>query len=84
MRTWINAPNQSFGVDICTDSGQNVLLSENLSSTGYAQVSEWTNITIPFRATQPLADFEVRAVCFPGKIDIYLDYLDVGQINPDG
>jgi uncharacterized membrane protein len=81
MRMKVNGTDELFGVDVCTDTGQNVILSENFSSTDFVQQAQWTNLTIQFHNTQPLADFEVRAVCFSGKANIYLDYVDVDQIS---
>lgn len=82
MRVRTNGTGESLGVDICTDSGQNILMSRNFSSTEFAQEPEWTNLTILFSAPQPLSDFEVRAICFSGRVDIYLDYVDIHQISP--
>jgi uncharacterized membrane protein len=82
LRARINRTDVTFGVDVCADSGQKILLSKNFSATDFAKDQEWTNLTIPFHAAQPLADFEVKTVLFPEKADIYLDYVDVKQINP--
>ena len=87
LRVKINGTDELFGVDICTDTGQNVLLSKNFTLTEAralftANQTEWENLTISFSTSQPLADFEVRTVCFSGKADIYLDYVDVSQISP--
>jgi uncharacterized membrane protein len=82
MKVRINITDVTFGVDVCADSGQKILLSKNFSSTDFAKDQEWTNLTILFYTAQPLADFEVKTVLFPEKADIYLDYVDVKQINP--
>jgi uncharacterized membrane protein len=82
MRVKISGTGELFGVNICTDSGQNILLSKNFSAAEFAQEPEWTNVTITFHTSAALADFEVRAVCFPGTADMYLDYVTVDQINP--
>ena len=82
MRIRINGTGELFGIDICTDSGQKVLLSKNFSSTEFAQQQDWMNLTIPFHTDEPLDDFELRAVCFPRTADMYLDYFSVDQINP--
>lgn len=82
IRVRINGTGELFGVDVCADSGQNVLLSKNFSSMEFVQEPEWTNLTIQFDTAQPLADFEVRTVLFPERADIYLDYVDLRQINP--
>jgi uncharacterized membrane protein len=82
LKLRINGTGELFGIDACTDNGQNVLLSENFSSTEFPQQSDWTNVTIPFDTTQPLADFELRAVCFPGTANMYVDYLTLDQTNP--
>jgi uncharacterized membrane protein len=81
MRVKINGTGELFGVNICTDSGQNILLSKNFSSTEFVQQPDWMTLTIPFYTNQPLADFEVRLVCFPGTVDMYLDYINIYQIN---
>jgi len=82
MRVKISGTGELFGVNICTDSGQNILLSKNFSSTEFTQEPEWTNVTIQFHTSAALADFEVRAVCFPGMASMYLDYVNINQINP--
>jgi hypothetical protein len=82
MRVKITGTGELFGVNICTDSGQNILLSKNFSSTEFTQEPEWTNVTIQFHTSAALADFEVRAVCFPGMTSMYLDYVNIKQINP--
>lgn len=82
MRTKINGTGELFGITICTDSGQKVLLSKNFSSMEFAQQQDWMNLTIPFHTDEPLSDFELRAVCFTGTADMYLDYFSVDQINP--
>jgi hypothetical protein len=82
MRVKISGTGELFGVNVCTDSGQNILLSKNFSATEFAPEPEWTNVTITFHTSAALADFEVRAVCFPGTADMYLDYVTVDQINP--
>jgi len=83
MRIKISGTGELFGINICTESGQNILLSKNFSAAEFAQAPEWTNVTIPFYTNAPLADFEVRAICFPGTASMYLDYLTVDQINPN-
>jgi len=82
LRVKISGNGELFGINICTDGGQNILLSKNFSSAEFAQELEWTNVTIPFHTRAALADFEVRAVCFPGTANMYLDYVTVDQINP--
>lgn len=82
LKIKINGTGELFRVDICTDNGQKVLLSENFSSTEFAQQQDWTNFTIVFHADEPLSDFGLRVVCFPGTVDMYLDYLRLDQINP--
>jgi hypothetical protein len=81
MRVKISGTGELFAVNICTDGGQNILLSKNFSAAEFAQEPEWTNVTIPFHTSAALADFEVRAVCFPGTANMYLDYVTVDQIN---
>ena len=82
MRIRINGTGELFGISICTDGGQSVLLSKNFSSTEFAQKQDWMNVTISFHADEPLDDFELRAVCFPGTANMYLDYFTVDQIDP--
>ena len=82
MRLRINGTDQSFGVDVCADKGQSILLSKNFSSTDFAEDREWMNLTISFHTAQPIADFEVKTTLFPENADIYLDYVEVNQINP--
>jgi uncharacterized membrane protein len=82
MRIKISGTGELFGINVCTNGGQNILLSKNFSASKFAQEPEWTNVTIPFQSSAALADFEVRAVCFPGTVDMYLDYISVNQINP--
>ncbi len=82
MRVKINGPDESFGVDVCADNGQSILLSKNFSSTDFAGDREWMNLAISFHNAQPIADFEVKTILFPEKADIYLDYVEVNQVNP--
>jgi uncharacterized membrane protein len=82
MKAGINRTDGVFRVDICADGGQNILQSKNFSLTDFGKDQQWTNLAISFRTAQPLADFEIRTILLPGNADIYLDYVEVRQIEP--
>jgi uncharacterized membrane protein len=82
MKAGINGTDGAFRVDMCSDRGQNTLISKNFSSTDFAKDQQWTNLTVSFHTVQPIPDFEVRTILLPGNADIYLDYFEVRQIEP--
>jgi uncharacterized membrane protein len=82
VKAGINRTDEVFRVDMCVNGGRDILLSKNFSSTDFVKDQQWTNLTISFRTAQPVADFEVRTILFPGNADIYLDYVEFRQINP--
>ena len=69
-----------FKMDFCTDGWQRILASEKFS-TSKLEESEWTTQTFSLSITQPIADFEFRAICISSEVAILFDYVKVTQIG---
>jgi uncharacterized membrane protein len=82
LRLRVNGTGQLFSVDICSNLGQNILMSKTFFGYEIKNETVWFDQPFYVALDKPLVDFEVRAVNVSGKADIYLDYIDVKQINP--
>jgi hypothetical protein len=82
LRLRINGTGELFTANICSNNGQSILASKTFSANSYAGAVNWSNHTFTLVLDKPLLDFEVRAVNLYGEADIYLDYIDVKQIEP--
>jgi hypothetical protein len=69
-----------FRMDFCTDGWQEILFSENFSSSKLEE-SEWTTQAFSFSIHQPLTDFEFRAICVSSEVVLYFDYVNITQIG---
>ena len=69
-----------FKLDFCTDDWQRSLVSEKFYSSKLEE-SEWTTQTFSLSITQPIADFEFRAICVSSKAAIFFDYVRVTQLG---
>lgn len=70
-----------FTVEVCSDNGQNILRSKTYFDGDFTGKGTWMNQTFSLDFDKPLIDFEVRAINVSNHVDIYLDYIDVKQID---
>ena len=82
LRLNVNGTGEIFTVQICTDNGSNILRSKTFSADNLERKGNWTDQTFQLDLEKPLVDFEVRGVNISPNADIYLDYIDVKQVNP--
>jgi uncharacterized membrane protein len=81
LRLKINGTGEMFTTNICSNNGQNVLASETFSAGSYTRVSVWSNYTFTLILDKPLVDFEIRTINLSDQADVFLDYIDVRQID---
>jgi hypothetical protein len=82
LRLKINGTGEIFSVDICSNHGQNILVSKTFFAGNLTEKAIWMYHTFHLNLDKPLIDFEVRAINVSSQADIFLDYIDVKQINP--
>jgi uncharacterized membrane protein len=82
LRLNINGTGQIFKVEICKDHGSTILESKTFSADDLVDKGNWTDQTFQLDLQKPLVDFEVRGMNISPDADIYLDYIDVKQVNP--
>jgi hypothetical protein len=81
LRLKINGTGEMFTTNICSNNGQTVLASETFSAGSYTRVSVWSNHTFTLILDKPLVDFEIRTINLSDQADVFLDYIDVRQID---
>lgn len=69
-----------FSLEICSDDGQNILNSKTFNGD-FAVKDEWVNQTFSLILDKPLIDLEVRAVNVSNHVTLYLDYIEVKQVD---
>ncbi len=70
-----------FTLELCSSGGQDILISKTFLDSDFSSSPIWENRTINISLNRPIVDFEVRASNISGHADIYLDFIDVKQIN---
>jgi len=73
--------NEMFTVEICSNSGQNILASRTFQNDNLKNNTTWRSETVNFTVTRPLSDFEVRAVNVSEQVGILLDYIEIEQVD---
>jgi len=68
-------------IEVCFNHGQTILISKNILHSDYSSSSKWFNKVIGVSLDYPLIDFEIRAVNITNQANVYLDYIDVVQID---
>jgi len=81
LRLKINGTGEIFTVNICSNNGQNILVSKTFFGGNLTEKAIWMYQTFRLNLDKPLMDFEVRAINVSSHADIFLDYIDVKQIN---
>ena len=69
-----------FSLEICSDDGQSIFVSETFDGD-FAVKEVWFNQTFSLSLDRPLIDFEIRAVSVSNNVELYLDYIEVKQID---
>lgn len=70
-----------FTVEFCSSNGQDILISKTFFDSDLSNSATWENRTINISLDKPLVDFETRAVNISSPVHIYLDYIEVKQID---
>jgi len=80
-RLKVSGENGTCVVDFCADNGTELLKTEMFTPTASGSNAQWISRTFNMTIDTPLTDFEVQAVNLPGNMDVYLDYIELVQID---
>lgn len=81
VRLKISWENGTCAVDFCADNGTKILKTEMFSLDSSGSNAQWISRTFKMIVDAPLTDFEARAISLPGNADMYLDYIELVQID---
>jgi hypothetical protein len=81
LRLKINGTGEVFTLSICSNNGRDILTSKTYSDRLSAEKIEWIPQSFQICLEKPLFDFEVRATNVSSTADIYLDYIELAQID---
>jgi len=81
LRLKINGTGEVFTLSICSNNGRDILTSKTYSDRLSAEKIKWIPQSFQICLEKPLLDFEVRATNVSSTADIYLDYIELAQID---
>jgi hypothetical protein len=81
VRLKISGENGTCAMDFCAENGSKLLKTETFSPDSSGPNAQWISRTFKMTIDTPLTDFEARAINLPGNVDIYLDYIELVQID---
>lgn len=77
-----NAQNGSVvTINVATEKGTEILNSTVIHMNNFKELETWEEFTLTFQITEVPAGIEFRALHVNNVVDLYLDYIEVAQLN---